>query len=94
LKSELGAKGYSIEYDKLPSLAQIFPRFQTANGTSSVVTPFPARSKALDNQDIVFYLHSSGSTGFPKPIPQRQIAVLEWCRACEYRAKAPGFSLS
>ncbi|KZT19307.1 hypothetical protein NEOLEDRAFT_976969 [Neolentinus lepideus HHB14362 ss-1] len=29
--------------------------------------------------DICMYLHSSGSTGFPKAIPQMNKAILDWC---------------
>ncbi|GJE93359.1 acetyl-CoA synthetase-like protein, partial [Phanerochaete sordida] len=32
-------------------------------------------------EDIVVYLHSSGSTGLPRAIPQRQINVLHWCKS-------------
>ena len=30
-------------------------------------------------QDICTYIHSSGSTGYPKPIPQRHRQSLDWC---------------
>ena len=82
IKSELQKSGVDLTIDELPSLQQIFPDFGPSGDAK--VHPFPAAEKRPAPEDIVLYLHSSGSTGFPKPIPQRQVTVLEWCNGREY----------
>ena len=48
------------------------------------VKPFPPSPKPLCMTDDVIYLHSSGSTGFPKPITLNQYQTVEWCRSREW----------
>lgn len=82
-KAALEKKQFTLEYEELPDLLQIFPGLSGDAGKVDVV-PFPAPVKPHDMDDIVLYLHSSGSTGFPKPIPQSQVAVLQWSSSCAY----------
>lgn len=74
-------KQSSAEVVQLPALHDIFPSL--ANG-DCFVESYPPSSEAPKPTDTVLYLHSSGSTGFPKPIPQTNQAMLEWCLTCAY----------
>ncbi|KZT05734.1 putative aminoadipate reductase [Laetiporus sulphureus 93-53] len=69
---------YIIHLHDLPAISAIFPELiQKANAT--VPEPYPLSQLAVAPLDIVFYLHSSGSTGLPKPIPLSQRDILSWC---------------
>ncbi|KII90646.1 hypothetical protein PLICRDRAFT_52360 [Plicaturopsis crispa FD-325 SS-3] len=68
---------YALTVDELPSGHSLYPKL----GSETAADPFeayppPARRPALT--DIGYYLHSSGSTGFPKAIPFPHQVVLEW----------------
>ncbi|TCD64925.1 putative NRPS-like protein biosynthetic cluster [Steccherinum ochraceum] len=69
-------KNSSVEVVQLPFLHDIFP---TISGEDVVVEPYPRTSRTPQPDDVVLILHSSGSTGFPKPIPQTNQTILEWC---------------
>jgi acyl-coenzyme A synthetase/AMP-(fatty) acid ligase len=66
---------FSIE--EIPTLAQCYPYLgrETYNDT---FVPYPASQKPQGMDDVILYIHSSGSTGFPKPIPQTNTTVLHW----------------
>lgn len=78
VQTALDEKGIKVELQELPALHEIFPRYGKGRSVHNVA-PFPASPKAPSQDDVVLYLHSSGSTGFPKPIPQRQGTLLQWC---------------
>ncbi|EKM57056.1 uncharacterized protein PHACADRAFT_208208 [Phanerochaete carnosa HHB-10118-sp] len=80
VKTQLGEKQYGLGVDSLPGLLEIFPDLNK-NGRVAPCTPYPRASKPHDMEDIVLYLHSSGSTGLPRAIPQRQINILHWCNS-------------
>ncbi|KZT21262.1 acetyl-CoA synthetase-like protein [Neolentinus lepideus HHB14362 ss-1] len=67
IKAELSTINYDLKIDELPSLYDAFPRLgqETADYP---FTPYPAVTNCKSD-DIAIYLHSSGSTGFPKSIP-------------------------
>lgn len=71
-------KDYALSMEEIPTLAQIYPRLgcETVNDPF-VLYPVPNPLRRLD--DIVMYIHSSGSTGFPKPIKETNEIMLEWC---------------
>ncbi|KAJ3525806.1 hypothetical protein NM688_g8348 [Phlebia brevispora] len=71
------ADSYTLQVDEMPSLQSVFPFLET--GIDTDVEPYPASSRPHHPDDLVVYIHSSGSTGYPKPIPQRQKQVLNWC---------------
>ncbi|KAK0201032.1 putative aminoadipate reductase [Desarmillaria ectypa] len=62
---------------ELPSLDSIFPKLGSET-RSDPFTPYVSTMRSLLT-DVAFYLHSSGSTGFPKTIPQTQTSILHWC---------------
>ncbi|TCD65360.1 putative NRPS-like protein biosynthetic cluster [Steccherinum ochraceum] len=68
------SKEYPLQVEELPSLHDLFPTL----GRPSAVKPYPHSTAPESPQDILMYLHSSGSTGFPKPIPQTQHVLLQW----------------
>ena len=82
VKADLAKRQFALEVDELPSLDRIFPQF--GGDVNAKVKKFPQPEKPHDKYDIVLYLHSSGSTGFPKPIPQRQCAILQCSPSCAY----------
>ncbi|KAH8102928.1 hypothetical protein BXZ70DRAFT_927267 [Cristinia sonorae] len=73
----MAQKGEAIELVQLPELHAIFPTIG-AKGSERNVDPYPENVVAGKQDDIVLYLHSSGSTGFPKPIPQTNTTILQW----------------
>ncbi|KAF7789161.1 hypothetical protein EIP86_000098 [Pleurotus ostreatoroseus] len=80
VKVELDHKHFSARVDELPGLNEIFPTLDR-DATSAPLTLYPGSSEPRSAQDVVLYLHSSGSTGFPKAIPQTQITIRDWCKA-------------
>ncbi|KAK0463067.1 putative aminoadipate reductase [Desarmillaria tabescens] len=61
----------------LPSLDSIFPKLGLET-REDPFTPYVSPTRFLLT-DVAFYLHSSGSTGLPKTIPQTQTSILHWC---------------
>lgn len=78
IQSQLAEKKYDVRVDELPALHDVFPGI-FGSGEAAPVDPFPPATKPHSPDDNVLYLHSSGSTGFPKPVPQRQNFMLEFC---------------
>lgn len=81
VQSELGSRGFSLQVDELLPLPLIFPRFAPAGSDVNVnveVEPYPASTEPYKPEDLVMYMHSSGSTGYPKPIPFNQRLTLQW----------------
>ncbi|CCM01374.1 uncharacterized protein FIBRA_03424 [Fibroporia radiculosa] len=71
---------YAFEVTELPPLAEILPSLTAMPGIPiPPVKPYPAPEHRPVLSDIVLYLHSSGSTGFPKPIPHVHLNWLQWC---------------
>ncbi|CAL1709603.1 unnamed protein product [Somion occarium] len=72
-------KGIEILIDNVPSLQSVFPALGSENNNMSTnVTTYPANNDQYNVDDIVIYLHSSGSTGFPKPIPLTHRIFFQW----------------
>ncbi|KZP19238.1 acetyl-CoA synthetase-like protein [Athelia psychrophila] len=69
---------HSLSIQEVPTLAQCYPALghETA---SDAFTPYPAPSVPPEKDEVVLILHSSGSTGHPKPIPHTNRAILGWC---------------
>ncbi|KAI0081390.1 acetyl-CoA synthetase-like protein [Panus rudis PR-1116 ss-1] len=78
VKAKFDEKQYDVKIDKLPSIFTIFPQINGNKPDASDITPYPPSAKKPEPNDVVWYLHSSGSTGIPKPIPQTQKIVLQW----------------
>ena len=81
VQADFSVDNYALQVDELPPAERIFP--SVYGSEPDVYNPYPSRKQHLDLDEVVFYLHSSGSTGFPKPIPQRNRAILSCCKSCE-----------
>ncbi|KAJ3543082.1 hypothetical protein NM688_g5900 [Phlebia brevispora] len=78
VKSEFDAEGYALQVDELPPLPVAFPKFGTDEVNGSLdEEAFPAAE--LKPGDMVMYMHSSGSTGYPKSIPINDRMTMQWC---------------
>ncbi|KAG0695028.1 hypothetical protein DFH29DRAFT_957159 [Suillus ampliporus] len=75
-----------------PSFSALYPQFgcETQDNILDVLLPWPAK---LD--DVALYQHSSGSSGFPKPIPLSHLTVLHWglCFPSSVREFAQSFRM-
>ncbi|KAI6017887.1 putative aminoadipate reductase [Pisolithus marmoratus] len=71
-----GDKVYDLQIDEPPTLATVYP-YISEETIDSPFVPYPKGE--MNNNDIMFYLHSSGSTGFPKPIPITYLIGKHWC---------------
>ncbi|KAG9308660.1 putative aminoadipate reductase [Chiua virens] len=67
-----------IEIDEPPTLAFAYPELGKET-TSSPFAPYPKLDERPANDAIMYYLHSSGSTRFPKPIPITYLTAVHWC---------------
>ncbi|KAF4610030.1 hypothetical protein D9613_010647 [Agrocybe pediades] len=67
---------YDVSVEEVPPLSAIFPKL----GEERLEDPFEQYPRgerpALD--DVMWYLHSSGSTGMPKTIPQTFRSAVHW----------------
>lgn len=69
---------YGLKIDEVPSLSLVFPKLgkEQANDAFEEYPTGPRRSLT----DVVLYIHSSGSTGLPKTIPQRLETMNDWTK--------------
>lgn len=69
--------GLQLVVDELPTLSYAFPKLGSeVEADPFVLYPVPASRPDLDSPAI--YFHSSGSTGFPKPILHTHIVQASW----------------
>ncbi|KAG1855628.1 putative aminoadipate reductase [Suillus subalutaceus] len=69
-----------LQIDEIPSLNHLYPALVSGTPNAAIV-PYssPLAGSPSSENDILFYLHSSGSTGFPKPIPMTNLTAIHWC---------------
>ncbi|KAI5884853.1 acetyl-CoA synthetase-like protein [Schizophyllum commune H4-8] len=94
VEKELGA-GHALKLDEMPLLDLIYPRLAEEKATDAF-EPYPEASMPPKPDDLALYLHSSGSTGFPKAIGHTYTSLTGWsrlgkpahrnCRACRFAA--------
>jgi acyl-CoA synthetase (AMP-forming)/AMP-acid ligase II len=84
----LSDPNYVLQIDEVPAISTIFPKL----GNEKVEDPFQeypsGTRRGLD--DVLLYLHSSGSTGLPKTIPQTFKSMVDWASLresnwCDFR---------
>ena len=82
VQDELGSKNHALEITDLPGLFDAFPSLAPPEEQAKfpLYEPFPY-SDARAPEEVVIFLHSSGSTGFPKPIPLSQQYLLPVVRS-------------
>ncbi|KAI0942043.1 putative NRPS-like protein biosynthetic cluster [Taiwanofungus camphoratus] len=71
---------FDVQVDDLPALADVFPALASSfDPPSSAPGPYPPAPHASSPSDVILYLHSSGSTGLPKPVPMTHTIIIHWC---------------
>ncbi|KAI6017886.1 putative aminoadipate reductase, partial [Pisolithus marmoratus] len=89
IKEEIAAPGdkpYDLQINEPPTLATVYP-YMSEETVNSPFAPYPKGE--INNDDVMFYMHSSGSTGFPKPIPITHLIGKHYCNlfaSIEHRA--------
>ncbi|KAJ7458508.1 amp-CoA ligase, partial [Mycena latifolia] len=63
--------------EEMPPLAQIYPN-PGVEMADCAFEAYPASPNQPEFDDICLYPHSSGSTGFPKAIPETHRALMQW----------------
>jgi long-subunit acyl-CoA synthetase (AMP-forming) len=71
VKEELASSDYALEIHELPPLPSIYPHL-ARESKDDVFQPIPPSSRVESSNEVVLYIHSSGSTGLPKSIPIMQ----------------------
>ncbi|KAJ7087944.1 putative aminoadipate reductase [Mycena belliarum] len=71
------ASDSSLTVVEMPSLERVFPNLG-AETSNSDFHPYPSAPTPPLLDDITLYLHSSGSTGFPKAIPATHRIINQW----------------
>jgi acyl-coenzyme A synthetase/AMP-(fatty) acid ligase len=79
VQTQLETEDFALKVDDLLHIDVVFPTLY--NKSSDDPVPYPASETPLTMEDIGIYMHSSGSTGFPKPIPQRYFDMLQNCNS-------------
>jgi acyl-coenzyme A synthetase/AMP-(fatty) acid ligase len=93
VKNELAASDYALEIQELPAFPDIYPHF-THETVQDPFEPIALPSRDTYINGIVLYLHTSGTTGFPKIIPWTHEVFSKYTFApyCdEYRSIDSGF---
>jgi acyl-coenzyme A synthetase/AMP-(fatty) acid ligase len=71
--------GREIIIDELPTLTYAFPKLGN-EAESDPFDPYPAAASRPGLDRPAIYIHSSGSTGFPKPIAHSYKVQIHWMR--------------
>ncbi|KAG2103392.1 putative aminoadipate reductase [Suillus discolor] len=69
-----------LQLDMMPTLKYLYPMLGTGSPDENFL-PYPPQASRSSSDDILYYLHSSGSTGFPKAIPATHQTIIGWCRS-------------
>lgn len=80
VKALLEAKGWAVQVDDCPEFGQVYPELAPNSEAPEVVPYMFGKPSSLD--DIALYMHSSGSTGMPKPIAHTFLNSLHWGKNC------------
>ncbi|KAG2145295.1 putative aminoadipate reductase [Suillus bovinus] len=67
-----------LQIDEIPALKHLYPSLVSGTLIEDIV-PYSFPRLPLSENNVLFYLHSSGSTGFPKPIPIGNLTAIHWC---------------
>lgn len=77
-----GTDASQLQLDMMPTLKDLYPMLGTGSPDENFL-PYPPQASRSSPDDILYYLHSSGSTGFPKAIPTTHQTIIGWCRSCK-----------
>ena len=78
LLSAVSAELAELQIEDSPTLAYAYPELGKETASTPFV-PYPVAEERFLKDNVMYYLHSSGSTGYPKPIPITNIAAVHWC---------------
>ncbi|KAJ7236051.1 acetyl-CoA synthetase-like protein [Mycena haematopus] len=67
---------YELSIEDIPPLGQIYPHLGHES-TDHAFVPYPSPTKSISIDNVALYLHSSGSTGFPKSIPETHRTLVQ-----------------
>ncbi|KAF8838011.1 acetyl-CoA synthetase-like protein [Paxillus ammoniavirescens] len=73
----LESEGTQFTLDELPTLAHAFPKLGNEIAADPF-DPYPPPAKRPDLHSPAIYVHSSGTTGFPKPIAHSYQFQIHW----------------
>ncbi|KAJ7604122.1 putative aminoadipate reductase [Roridomyces roridus] len=68
---------YDLSVEEIPLLGQIYP-YLGHEKLSHEFVPYPSPTTRTPLDTVAMYLHSSGSTGFPKSIPETHRTLLHY----------------
>ena len=69
VREQLENSGLAFTVDEIPTVSYAFPKLGH-EVEADLFVPYPPSASCPDPNAPLVYVHSSGSTGFPKPIPQ------------------------
>ena len=69
VREQLENSGLAFTVDEIPTVSYAFPKLGR-EVEADLFVPYPPSASRPDPNAPLVYVHSSGSTGFPKPIPQ------------------------
>ena len=72
-----------LDIEEPPSFAYTYPNLGKETESTPFV-PYPKAAERPVDHAIMCYLHSSGSTGFPKAIPMTYLTSVHWCTTRMY----------
>ncbi|OAX35333.1 amp-CoA ligase [Rhizopogon vinicolor AM-OR11-026] len=78
-----GAETVQPQIDEIPALKDLYPALIGGSQNEAFV-PYPGSTVRSSENDTLLYMHSSGSTGFPKPIPMTNLSAIYWCLTCKF----------
>ena len=79
VQAQLATKDFELVIDDLIQVEQAFPALFSGSSMSEAtedVYPEPVQEPGAD--DVLMYIHSSGSTGFPTPVKLTGKILLQW----------------
>ncbi|KAL1671541.1 hypothetical protein EV122DRAFT_295427 [Schizophyllum commune] len=82
-KVELGDE-YDLTIEEMPALDLLYPHLAHEKATDAF-EPYPEPEVPQKVEDMEIYLHSSGSTGFPKAIGHTHASIAGWSRLAMMR---------
>ncbi|KAJ7077650.1 hypothetical protein B0H15DRAFT_789481 [Mycena belliarum] len=71
------APDFDLAIQEVPSFLEVYPNL-AAEDSDSASEVYPARPLPLSPEDVCIYLHTSGSTGLPKPIAYSHRILMHW----------------
>ncbi|KAF7340995.1 Acetyl-CoA synthetase-like protein [Mycena sanguinolenta] len=75
---------YDCSFDEIPLLGQLYPHLGHETVHDSFV-PYPSPSLRTTMDEVALYAHSSGSSGFPKCIPETHRTLTHFLKQEKYR---------